>query len=360
MSASSIEKKPWIVVVGGFLGAGKTTLILAAARELERRGKRCAVIMNDQGSELVDTRFAELRGLLSGEVTGGCFCCRLTDLVDAAERLRAFSPDVIFAEPVGSCTDLLATVLRPLQDHRQKYQLAPFTVAVDPERAADLLRQEADPDLSYLFRKQIEEADIVCFSKADLHPEYPQLSARVSGRAIRQLSAATGEGVGAWLSEVLSGALINNRDILEIDYARYAQAEAALAWLNLRLTLKSYSPTTAAMAVGPFLDSLDSRLTAEGISIVHLKMIVTSPSGFLKVAICANGEEPQVEGVLDDSISSKLDVLLNLRALGSAAQVKEAVEGELSQLSGAIEDLNLDCFTPAAPKPERRIIDPQS
>jgi hypothetical protein len=236
------------------------------------------------------------------------------------------------------------------------YQLTPFTVVVDPQRAADLLGAEADPDLSFLFRKQIEEADIVCFSKADLHPDYPQLS----GRAIRQVSAATGQGVDAWLGEVLSGALINNRDILEIDYARYAQAEAALAWLNLRLILKPYSPTTAAMTVGPFLDSLDSRLTAESISIVHLKMIVRSPGGFLKVATCANGEEPQVEGVLVDSTSSKLDVLLNLRARGSAAQVKEAVEGELSLLSGAIEDLNLDCFTPAAPKPERRIVDPHS
>jgi G3E family GTPase len=39
--------KPWVVIVGGFLGAGKTTLILAAAEELERRGIRSAIILND-------------------------------------------------------------------------------------------------------------------------------------------------------------------------------------------------------------------------------------------------------------------------------------------------------------------------
>ncbi|MGA9958965.1 MAG: GTP-binding protein, partial [Acidobacteriaceae bacterium] len=50
--------KPWIAIVGGFLGAGKTTLILAAAKELERRGIRSAVILNDQGNELVDTDYA--------------------------------------------------------------------------------------------------------------------------------------------------------------------------------------------------------------------------------------------------------------------------------------------------------------
>ncbi len=93
--------KPWIVVVGGFLGAGKTTLILAAARELERRGLRYAVVMNDQGEALVDTAYASAHGLQRGEVTGGCFCCKFSGLVHVMEELRKLSPDVIFAEPVG-------------------------------------------------------------------------------------------------------------------------------------------------------------------------------------------------------------------------------------------------------------------
>jgi G3E family GTPase len=67
--------KPAIVVVGGFLGAGKTTLILAAARVLQARGVRTAVILNDQGGELVDTRLAEAQGVAADQVTGGCFCC---------------------------------------------------------------------------------------------------------------------------------------------------------------------------------------------------------------------------------------------------------------------------------------------
>ena len=80
--------KPWIVLVGGFLGAGKTTLLLAAARELERRGLRSALILNDQGEALVDTEFASLHGVQSGEVTGGCFCCRFSDLLQVIDRLR--------------------------------------------------------------------------------------------------------------------------------------------------------------------------------------------------------------------------------------------------------------------------------
>ena len=138
---------PHLVLVGGFLGAGKTTLILAAAGQLARQGLRSAVILNDQGDALVDTALAKAHGLEAGEAAGGCFCCRFSDLMDSAERLLAYSPDVIFAEPVGSCTDLNATTVLPIQSaYRDKFRLAPLTVLVDPARARTLSQPDADSD----------------------------------------------------------------------------------------------------------------------------------------------------------------------------------------------------------------------
>ena len=75
-----------LVLVGGFLGSGKTTLIIRAASLLRQRGKRVGVILNDQDAGLVDTRLAEAAGLPSKEVAGGCFCCRFGDLLDAADQ----------------------------------------------------------------------------------------------------------------------------------------------------------------------------------------------------------------------------------------------------------------------------------
>src|SRR5581483_12486880 len=116
------EGRPWIIPVGGFLGAGKTTLILAAARVLRDRGAKSAAILNDQGAQLVDTAHVHRRGIDAAEVAGACFCCKFSDLIDAAEGLRAYAPDVIFIEPVGSCTDLSATILQPLKrDFRNRY-----------------------------------------------------------------------------------------------------------------------------------------------------------------------------------------------------------------------------------------------
>ncbi len=343
--------KPWVVLVAGFLGAGKTTLILAAARELQRRGLRSAMVWNDQGEYLVDTQHAVLSGMGSGEVTGGCFCCRLSELIEAIGDLRAHAPDVIFAEPVGSCTDLSATVLRPLLEYSETWQLSPLTVLVDPARARDLLASSADPAMRFLFGKQLEEADLVCFTKSDLYSDYPETGAA----HVRQLSAKTGQGVIAWLNEVFSGEIARADRALKIDYAEYARAEAALAWLNLRALFELETPLSPAMLLGPFLDHLDVSLTAAKIPIAHLKAIVTAPTGFLKAAIVANGQEPTVEGDLDASPADKLELLLNLRAVGEPAEVRAIVERELESLTNGLKDCKLDCFSPSPPVPERRI-----
>jgi len=345
------QQRPWIVIVGGFLGSGKTSLILAAAKILEQRGMRCAAILNDQAGELVDRRHVERHGLLAREVAGGCFCCRLSSLVSAIEELQVWAPDVIFAEPVGSCTDIAATVFAPLREEFDRYRLAPFTVLVDPSRASALLAPDADPDLAFLFQKQLQEADLVLLTKSDLHPH----NAGIPGVITRRISATTGEGVEAWLDEILIGNLEAGRTLLDIDYARYAQAEAALAWLNLSFVLESDPAITPAYAIGPFIDRLDQASAAAGIEIVHLKVFASSAAGWLKAAICAHGEEPRLEGNLDASASSRHELLVNLRAKGQPADVRQIVSAQLDLLPGSVLDVHLDCFSPAAPQPERRI-----
>jgi len=344
-------RRPWIVVVGGFLGAGKTTLLLAAARELERRGLRSALILNDQGEALVDTEYAYLHGIRSGEVTGGCFCCRFSDLMNVMNRLRAHAPDVIFAEPVGSCTDISATTLQPLREYSDLYRLAPFTVLIDPLRARELMGDDADPNLRFLFRNQLEEADIVCFTKSDLARPLPSIDAQ----NVRQISARTGQGVTAWLDEVLAGTFPVASKILSIDYAEYARAEAALAWLNLQVTIDLPEPRSGPVILGPLLERLDSDFTGAGISIVHLKAILQSQEGYLKAAICANGQKPAVEGALDASPALRHDLLVNLRAVGAADEVRALVEKNIQQMNGTLTELEIACFHPAPPKPERRI-----
>src|SRR5881396_2332775 len=124
------------IMIGGFLGAGKTTAVARLAQQLSRQGQRVGLITNDQGQNLVDTAMLRSQGFATEEIPGGCFCCRFNSLVEAANKLSARNrPDVFIAEPVGSCTDLVATVTYPLRriygDH---FSVAPVSVLADPIR----------------------------------------------------------------------------------------------------------------------------------------------------------------------------------------------------------------------------------
>ncbi len=346
--------KTWLVVVGGFLGAGKTTLLLAAMRELKKRNLRCALILNDQGDALVDSEMASLQEVLNAEVTGGCFCCKFSEFASRLDDLRAFVPDIIFAEPVGSCTDIAATLLRPLRAY-EDYQVAPFTVLVDPSRGSELLQKSADPRLTYLFIKQMQEADLICFTKSDLFPHPPDVAEYIRGCQQRQVSAVSGQGVAAWLDEVLACEFPAGGRGLDIDYEQYAQAEAALAWLNLSVDLQPTTPTTPAELLGPFFDQVGTDLTCSGITIVHMKAIMQGPTGYVKAAVCRSGDEPQIEGDLDASPTANHHLLLNLRASGDAEQVQRIVEKNLNRFDARMVNVQMNAFHPSAPVPERRV-----
>jgi KaiC/GvpD/RAD55 family RecA-like ATPase len=345
------QNTPALIFVGGFLGAGKTTLILKAAEMLAQRGKRVAYISNDQDAGLVDTRQAEAQGVPTREIAGGCFCCRFSDLIDASDALKAHDPDVIFAEPVGSCTDLSATILQPLKAyHRESYRLSPLTVLIDPITADKIHRGELSADIEFLFRKQLGEADMVCLSKQDVVAESPSLPFPVDF----SLSAKTGFGVEEWLAEVLDGSRVVGARLLEIDYARYAAAEAALGWVNLHGEIESPSPVSPAAICGPLLDRLKSLLDAENVPIAHLKVFDQGASGWVKASISSNGWDPVPEGdLLADRVCDH-ELAINLRAVADPDRLRALVEQAVAELPGEVRVLHLGAFRPGEPRPEHR------
>src|SRR6266513_5171270 len=172
----SLPKSRYLMI-GGFLGAGKTTSVARLAERLTKQGLRVGLITNDQGSELVDTKVLRSRGFATEEIAGGCFCCRFNSLVDAANKLTAATrTEVFIAEPVGSCTDLVATVTYPLRRiYGDNFSIAPLSVLMDPIRALRIFGLEQGGKFSdkvlYIYRKQLEEADFIVINKSDLLDE---------------------------------------------------------------------------------------------------------------------------------------------------------------------------------------------
>src|SRR5438034_851130 len=177
-------KRLRFIMIGGFLGAGKTTTISRLAHFYLNQGRRVGLVTNDQAQDLVDTNSLRAQGFPVEEVAGACFCCRFDDLISKVGRLQEGErPDVILAEPVGSCTDLVATVVQPLRDlYAERFEVGPYPVLFKPSHGLKILRDTASPRPSgervrgeggfspkaaYIFRKQLEEADAVVINRID-------------------------------------------------------------------------------------------------------------------------------------------------------------------------------------------------
>src|SRR5262245_41296983 len=277
------------VMVGGFLGAGKTTALLRLAEHLSAQGRRVGLITNDQSQGLVDTSMVTAKGYPVEEITGGCFCCRFNSLTDAASRLtRDARPDVFLAEPVGSCTDLRATVQYPLRRlYGDDYRVAPLSVLVDPLRAARVLGLEAgrtfSPKVQYIYEKQLEEADIIVINKSDVIGTTERealehaLAARFPHGEVVTVSARSGANLSAWF-ERLSGPLAS-RPAMDVDYDLYAEGEALLGWLNATCRVRASQPFDGNGLLRRVADRIQQELAARSIEVAHFKMTLAPDTG---------------------------------------------------------------------------------
>lgn len=356
------------VMVGGFLGAGKTTTLGRLAKIYQERGLRVGVVTNDQASDLVDTNSLRAQGLTVGEVAGACFCCNFNELMGTIESLgEAAKPDVILAEPVGSCTDLVATVIQPLKRlYDAQFSIAPYTVILKPSHGRKILRGDAgggfSPKAEYILKKQLEEADLVLINRIDElsgtaaeeleglvrehHPETPVL----------RISARTGDGFDA-LVEFLGQEGDFGRKVLDIDYDVYAEGEAELGWLNGSVTVKAAEAFALDELLLGIVETLRVSLRDAGAEPAHLKTIGLW-EGFFGVANLISSETQPELSLASNCDVTEADVIVNARVACDPAvletQVRAAVE-ETCRVHGATATFReTQSFRPGRPVPTHR------
>lgn len=364
------------IMIGGFLGAGKTTAVARLAESLHARGLRVGLITNDQGSGLVDTSVLRSRGFATEEIPGGCFCCRFNSLVDAAAKLTAASrPDVFIAEPVGSCTDLVATVTYPLRRiYGQQFTIAPLSVLLDPQRALRVFGLAEGRGFSdkviYIYRKQLEEADLIVINKRDTitDDEFARLRTALQNEfphaAVLSASARQGDGLEPWFARLTAGEQVA-RAAMDVDYAIYGDGEALLGWLNATLHLSAAAEFDANGLLEHFARDLQQRLGTAGAEVAHLKMTF-SPDGGLKdiatVNLVRSDFVPELSQRLQDPCAAG-QLILNLRAESDPAALKSAVEAASAALGERFQGVrvlleHLEHFRPGKPQPTHRLLTP--
>jgi Ni2+-binding GTPase involved in maturation of urease and hydrogenase len=353
-----------LVLVGGFLGAGKTTLLWQAAQRLSKRGLRVGLITNDQASELVDTAFLARGEAMVEEVNGSCFCCNFPALLDASSRLAKAEADVLIAEPVGSCTDLSATILQPLKDrHGGEFVVGPLSVMADPTRLRNILdggTAGLHPSAAYIFRKQIEEADIAIISKADLltPADLAMLESRIaslcSNATICSVSGKTGTGIDAWLDMVTTRTDAGHR-IADVDYDIYAEGEAVLGWLNATVILRGKQTDWAAFADG-LLGGLNRRFSQTGAAIGHVKLILDHGKGCVVGNLTGKANATSIYGALPAGGEAKLTLNARVQMPPDELEmlVHEALDATNRPLGLTVTPVAWRCLSPGRPNPTHR------
>ncbi len=172
-----------VTVVGGYLGAGKTTLVNGLLRQAN--GRRIAVMVNEFGALPIDASLVEAADERIVSLVGGCVCCSYgEDLVSSLTMLAALEPrpDHVLLEASGvAFPGAIAGTVGLLQG----FALDGVAVLADAETVQGRAR---DRYIGSTVRRQLAEAELILLNKCDL--------------------ARDPDSVEAWLTETASGARI--------------------------------------------------------------------------------------------------------------------------------------------------------
>lgn len=366
------------ILVSGFLGAGKTTSMKAIGERLTKEGHTVGMITNDQASGLVDTSILDDTDGQVEEIPGGCFCCNFGDLMDAAQSVLDQDVDILLCEPVGSCTDLVATVVNPLRSmYAQQFAVAPLTVILDPSRVrAYLTDDEAElpEEVRYIFRLQVEEADLVVLNKTDTLTDAEtrrlvgELEDRVGDRPVFPVSAEHCDGIEQWMSLIvdefdadepfqIDGEIrTEGRALTDIDYDTYAEGEAKLGWVNLSITLDG--PFDANAFRAQLMNRVHDTVQRQGIDVAHIKFSVSAGDELCHANLTSTDGDPGFGGAALGEVPTG-ELVFNARAVGEPEEIQTVAIDAINQTAGeagidpSIEEVR--SFRPEYPEPVHRI-----
>jgi Ni2+-binding GTPase involved in maturation of urease and hydrogenase len=354
-----------IHLAGGFLGSGKTTAIRNACSILMDQGIRTGVVTNDQGVQLVDGFFFDSQQIPARQVTNGCFCCNYNDLDRHIQSLiEADGSGVIFAESVGSCTDIVATVWRPLRKFRPAYGVT-VSIFADACLLYRLLvdqEQVFNEDVSYIYFKQLEEAGIVIINKIDLAGDTKLvelrrvMEQRYKNKTLLFQNSLDERSIREWLKALENIGPVSMTGDLSIDYDKYGAGEAQLAWLDEEVEIYSHT-NNAIREAALLMEEIYSAIRERDYPIGHLKFLL---NGSTKISFTATSGSSFSFAPGKERAFSCL-VLINARVQTNPESLANLVSGVCKKVQDqtgcSINVKTLSSFQPGYPKPTHRLLE---
>ena len=336
------------MILGGFLGAGKTTTMIAFSEYLARQGQKAAILVNDLGAKhLVDGEFTAENACCCDEITGDCICYQTEALVDKLRRFRDSSgADIIFSDIPGCGIGALDHVYHKLnREYRGEFAICPFVAVADPERLRVIMPEQADihlpQEMAYLFDAQLREAEVILLNKIDLLDECERetyrryLTETYPHAQVFFISAKTGEGIPEAMEYLYSRETAF--PVVDIGYGgpEFLAAEKRLSWYNR----KFFARSKGGMLDGnQFLDELFSSIRAKLIeaerNVPHLKAMARGADGAFAKASLIGVDYPTEFSARLAAPQKTLQVILNARAACESEVLDFLMDAALRETAG--------------------------
>ncbi len=360
--------KPRLAFIGGFLGSGKTTLLLRVGEILMNEyGKQVAMVTNDQGEILVDSAIAKDYGFEIAEVMRGCFCCNFQVFIKHAQKiLEKLKPDVILAEPVGSCAGLMPTLYTPIREfYRDEFELAPLIILVDASRILKLHQEinllDAGDPIAYLIASQIREGEVICVNKVDLVDGPTIIETLNLLKKLRPeaefvvTSAKFNVGVDNIVDVVLKG-VSRRLPYPDVDMIKYMEAELELAWFDGLYEVRSEEGFRPGNFIKEALEEIDRQIRSHGGFMAHVKVYLRTNRGAFKASITSTDFNVVVSGPENVEYVDSGILLVNARVKLGPEKLEEAVNSTLKsealKHSVTLSKIRSESYRPKPPKPQ--------
>ncbi|MDV0447852.1 hypothetical protein MsAg5_17690 [Methanosarcinaceae archaeon Ag5] len=154
-----------VIVIGGFLGSGKTTTVIQLGTYYSSLGKSVGIIVNEVGEIGIDGDVISQFGLETKEITSGCICCSLKMTLRSTLLLMIenFNPDIVIIESTGVAYPGLIRDEIELMNLQSAYEIAPLLTLFDGSRFKQIMKE-----IKNFASGQLKDAEVIAVSKCDL------------------------------------------------------------------------------------------------------------------------------------------------------------------------------------------------
>ena len=330
-----------LLITSGFLGSGKTSLLLIIAKHLAATGNKIAIIENEIGKAGVDNTFLKENNFTLKEIFSGCICCSLrSDLITSLLEIeKEYNPDIVILEPSGIAGP--KKVIQALEGYGGEINSKTVLSIIDAERFQKV------QDMSIpLISDGINVSDIVVINKIDLanDEEYSNLENKIMNinpeADIIGVSALESTNMDRLLKKLdkfidgqdgQDGHENHHQHDHEHHHHDHDHDELVIVSLDREYDCADISEKDMVERLHNFA----RRLKSWGARLIgNLKVIVkTDSGGYLLISTTSFKESPHLKGRLPKSFS-KISLTLNAIVYGVSEEILKAEANDFINFNG--------------------------